>query len=223
MKIKALLYCCKSMPILSEVEYLYGDEIKTKYQCIPNTKKGNEYLEQMGLGEFLNGKIVIECDFEVEEIFRDFIDGKDYTINPDGVWVKSYYFKTKTLYANELYNKSCLTFEQIYKYFYDKDDKLVGYAINVNNLHIFDEPRELAYSTYDNDSYYYTKKYDNLYKTIRIGALITAPKNISKVYDKNGNEYLFISVSPQEMCRIANKEQTVLVRKNVLKETLKNE
>lgn len=52
-----------------------------------------------------------------------------------------------------------------------------------------------------------------------------APKNMQKVIllNKETNKYeyaILISVSPEEMCRITNKEQYVLVRKRALKKML---
>lgn len=101
---KLLLYCTKAKP------YLYphfNNLYFTKNKDFGNIK--------------LNGKIVAECDFEVEEIE---LLGDEINI---------YY---------GIENKSCLTTEQIENYLgYDNDYK--GYAIHIKNLHIFDKPREL--------------------------------------------------------------------------------
>jgi len=118
---KLLLYCTKGKPILSEVEYFYGDEDRTGYECIPNTKKGNKYLEQMGLGEVLNGKIVAECDFEVE-------------------WYDTSWYCNDFIEHNGL-EKSCLTKEQLFDYVKGRNE---FYAIHIKNLHIFDKPYELG-------------------------------------------------------------------------------
>lgn len=188
---KLLLYCTK------QSHELYATD---KGYVITDFKLGDYYKTK----EKLNGKIIAECDFEVEEVFRDFIDGKDYTIHPDGVWIKSYYFKTKTLYANELYNKCCLTFEQMYKYFDNIDDKIVGYAIHIKNLHIFDEPIKLEKC--HNDDFSSVVNY--------------APQNMmyAWLYNDKWTRYVLISIKPEWLFKILNGEKTIEVRKKVLSE-----
>ncbi len=208
MKFKVLLCCTKAKPYLYKSISLNG-VYRTEKSKLVGKMRDTE----------LNGKIVAECDFKVEEIFRDFIEGKDYTINPNGVWVRSYYFKTITLYESELYNKGCLTFEQMWNYFDDVDDMLVGRAIHIENLHIFEEPKEL-------DEYYYAipKKMNGFQGPCYVNTSIDkVPKNMIYAIDSEDNECIIIPVSPEEMCRIANHKQPVLVRKKVLKGMLKNE
>lgn len=204
---KLLLYCTKAKP------YLFGyDKQISSFEPYTEFTYDLFKLEDIEIEDrqdILNGKIVAECDFEVEEIFRDFIDGKDYTINPKGVWVKSYYFKTKTLYESELYNNSCLTFEQMYKYFDDKDDKLVGYAIHIKNLHIFDEAKELS-------------DYSRRLPNGDFQVLGNAPQNMMKCCEIKYiiKDYILISIRPEWLCKILNGEKTIEVRKKVLKEML---
>ena len=192
-----MLFCSyKEKPILSEVEYLYGDEFKTKYEVIPNTKKGNKYLEQMGVGEALNGKIVANCNFEIEEIR---------------------YFKKYDRYASRRLNNlflskyAGLSQEEIKKYLQDKN----GYAIHVKNLHIFNEPKDL-------DDYFTTPKKMN---TLRGSSYVSvsldhAPRNMMKVCDEDGVEYILINVQPRELCRILNGEQPIIIKKTILKEMM---
>ena len=198
---KMLLCSYKEKPILSEVEYGYGDEIKTKYEVIPNTKKGNEYLEQMGVGEILNGKIVAECDFEVEDL--RIVDD-----DPLG----AYWYETKTLSENEVLEKSCLTDDELYEYLGEDNE---GYAIHIKNLHIFNEPKDL-------DEYYTTPKKMN---TLRGSSYVSisldhAPRNMMKVCDEDGVEYILINVQPRELCRILNGEQPIIIKKTILKEMM---
>ncbi len=103
--------------------------------------KGKPYLYKHFKGEFflsntnekicaLNGLILAECDFEVEEI----------TYNNN-----YYYFEYK--HAFHSLRKSCLDFTELDDYLKGKN----GYAIHIKNLHIFDEPKELS------EYYHYNK------------------------------------------------------------------
>lgn len=183
-KYKALLYTTKQKPYL--------------YKSISSNGVYRTYESKL-VGKMrdteLNGKIVIECDYEVEW--------------NDTSWCCSDFIEHKGL------EKSCLTKEQLFDYVRGRNE---FYAIHIKNLHIFDKPKELSeyygaipkkMNTLDNLSPYVNVSIDN------------APKNMMYAIDDNDKEYIIIPVSPQEMCRIANKEQTVLVRKRVLKEMLK--
>lgn len=228
---KMLLYCTKAKPILSEVEYCYGDENKTKYECIPDTKKGNEYLEQMGFGEFLNGKIVVECDFEVEEIiYRETTEKNNYS------------FGTNSLSPDELLANTGLTTFELCQCIGTNENWIkgkYGYAIHIKNLHKFEKPKELAYSTCDNDAHYYSEKYDKKRKC-KVGYAITkAPQNMmyatqylgEPMYVENHyiglddyfEDYVLISIRPEGLCKILNGECTIIVRKRVLKGMLEND
>ena len=106
---KLLLYCTKAKHYLYEQQKLIGDKFFSFEPFIKNKE------------DIVNGKIVAECDFEVEEI------------ELLGDEINLYY---------GIENKACLTTEQIENYLgYDNDYK--GYAIHIKNLHIFGEPREL--------------------------------------------------------------------------------
>ena len=73
--------------------------------------------------ESLNGKIVAECDYEVEEL--QIVYGKGW--------------ETKTIKGTENIEKlTCLSRDKLYQYC-----KGNGYAIHIKNLHIFDEPKKL--------------------------------------------------------------------------------
>ena len=177
--------------------------------------------------ESLNGKIVAECDFEVEDL--RIVDD-----DPLG----AYWYETKTLSENEVLEKSCLTDDELYEYLGEDNE---GYAIHIKNLHIFDEPKEL--------SKYYTKKKNNVEKNEDLfmdGILYTpiksAPQNMMYAQEivpfkeehlirgvlqefrgNRVNEYILISIQPQWLCKILNGEKTIEIRKKVLKEMLKNE
>lgn len=197
---KMLIYCVKGKPYLFEnVECL--KDICGKYY----TYNHNEGLED----KTLNGKIVAESDFEVEKIKK---------LNYDCSII------TDTLYTDELMNKSCLSYDELEEYLkpnWDKEDNLknldvIGYAIHIKNLHIFDEPRELGY--------YYTRNDDKLKSAPQNMCYCSEWSfNVEKIKENNGcmiKDYILISIRPQWLCKILNGEKTVEIRKKVLKEML---
>lgn len=99
--------------------------------------------------------------------------------------------------------KSCLTKKQLFDYVKGRDE---FYAIHIKNLHIFDGSKKL--SEFDVINF---RCIQNYYKPLE-----NVPRNIMYVYD-NGEKKIIIPVSPQEMCRIANKEQTILIRRRMVK------
>ena len=105
---KMLLYSCKAKPYLNDYRSMEGCN-----QFVLMTKPYNS----------LNGKIVAECDFKVEEI----------TYNDN-----AYYFDYTNAYA--VLKRSCLSCCEIDNYLKRQN----GYAIHIKNLHIFDEPKELS-------------------------------------------------------------------------------
>lgn len=198
MKPKLLLYCTKANP------YLY----KTDDTMIE--KKFRDYHTQLNKavlnGNCLNGKIVAECDFEVEEIYI----GKSYGFprNIEIVYTDSL---RQPIYLSQ---KSCLKLEDICEYLNHKD----GYAIHIKNLHIFDEPKKLT------DYHCKTNKKDELCLNGGCGYkfFYKAPQNMMKVYDHwgKGDEYILISIKPQWLLKILNGDKSIEVRKKVLKEML---
>lgn len=91
---------------------------------------------------------------------------------------------------------------------YSKEN--VGYAIIIKDLHIFDELKKL---------YNYSHKVD----TRSYMPIWEKPKKMMWCKDWcedkgiNGEDLILIPCTPEEIQRIANKEQTVLVRKTILK------
>ena len=84
-----------------------------------------------------NGKVVARfwCD-KVEEI-NYYNNGE--ICHPD------FGYQTDSLYDWELYEKSCLDFNALYKYLgYDVFNETKGLAIHISKLEIFDEPKELS-------------------------------------------------------------------------------
>ena len=194
---KLLLYCTKAKPILRDYR---GKAIYNRFVISPTDRPFTSDDTQ----PILNGKIVAECDFEVEEIKYfddDFGEGELYT---------------ETLNIEELEERSCvgrndLSFYLANKYSYK------GYAIHIKNLHIFDKPKEL-------NEYYglIPKKVNTLNGSCYINESIdNAPQNMMYAIDDNDNEYVLISIQPQWLCKILNGEKTIEVRKQVLKEMIK--
>ena len=202
MKIKALLYCCKAKPYLyPHFHNLYF----TKNKDFGNVK--------------LNGKIVAECDFEVEEIIYNYVG------NP----LDDFYgmqLLTKTLKESEILQHSKLKFNELRKYLLRNEDDYispleVGHAIHIKNLNIFDKPKELneVYKIEDVGGMLFTKP------------LTKAPQNMMRV-SVNHWDYatynpddirILISIQSQWMCLILNHIKDVEVRRVVLKEMLNNE
>ena len=174
---KALLYCCKNKPYINK----YGDDI-------------TDYPDYVFANEGINGRIVAECDYEVEEIIKK----------------HSEYFKycyiTESLNEWELMYKSLLDGEMMNDYL--RGNK--GYAIHIKNLHIFDEPKELS-------EYY--NRVPMMYGNMR--SITSAPQNMRYVEDYFGHKYVLISIRPEWLCKILNGKKTIEVRKKVLKEMIK--
>lgn len=197
MKAKALLYCTKAKPYL----YRKDDDCFELLNKLKN-EDTSDYKKYYGLN---NGKIVAECDFEVEKI-----NVLDCT------------FRTFNLVEKEILNKSCLTYKELFEYLKNRDNPR-GYAIHIKNLHIFDKPKEL--------SNYYTKNlYKDINKTFTDEVMIDgewyrpvdkAPQNMMRVKRVLQEDGILISIQPQWLCKILNGEKTIEVRKEVLKGMLK--
>ena len=181
---KLLLYCTKAK---NKYDRLVSDEHYGKPFYLYGAITENF--------ESLNGKIVAECDFEVEKIKVG--EGGNNLI-------------TETLSDRNLLKKSCLSLKDIVKYT-EKIDNF-GYAIHIKNLHIFDEPKEL--SEYKRKDEFMGGK-QVFWETIK-----KAPQNMMFAYD-NEEKKILISIQSQWLCKILNGEKTIEVRKKVLKEMLK--
>lgn len=195
---KLLLGCKNIKPWLRNKHNVYGE-----YHCFP---------EKVIAAQYLNGKVIGECDFEVEEINTwkcPNIDG-GYPI-----------YNTKTLNHEKIREKSCLTDIQLEEYFGYNN----GYAINLKNLHIFDKPREL-------DDYYSNKElmleilkvWENFglpdIDDYKEASFKQFPKNMCYAYDEK-ESYIFLPVEPEEACRILKGLQTIIIRKTILKDMIK--
>ena len=216
-KIKGLLYCCKAKP------YLY----KTHFVKVEDVVKGinNKFIYEVDNHEraylsgekrpFLNGKIVAECDFDVEDL--RIVDD-----DPLG----AYWYETKTLSENKVLEKSCLTSDELYDYLGEYNE---GYAIHIKNLHIFDKPRDL--SDYCTKQCQFAKCSTCIYGKNNITCstidtpITKAPQNMQFCYYYNkekGNweKAILISIRPEWLCKILNGEKTIECRKRILKEMM---
>ncbi len=201
-KIKGLLYCTKAKPYLVS----YNNTNKHWYLLRENEIKPFSRLNTY------NGTIPCECEIEVEE--------HNETTND---WL-CMSLREKIIFGN-MCEKASIDELECYKYANGKP----LYAIHIKNLHIFDEPRELSeyvYRTclYSNCS---TCKY---YKIANCSAMQFPIKKANIMYafecigdggyinlDEVSKEpYILISIKPQELCRILNGEQTILIKKKVL-------
>lgn len=190
-ELKLLLYTCKTKPYLND------------YRLMENC---NQFVVMNKPYNQLNGKIVAECEFEVEEINYfgdDFGESELYT---------------ETLNIEELVRRSCVGINDLYYYLQNKYFQYEGYAIHIKNLHIFDEPKELS------DYYTRPKKVNTLdgYSYTNI-SLDRAPQNMMYCCDEEENDYILISIQSQWMCLILNRIKDVEIRRVILKEMLNNE
>ena len=175
---KALLYCTKAKPYLADCRDL---DIKNKFRL-----SKNKVLER----PILNGKIVAECDFEIEDC-DTFYGCMDFRMCDEK--------------GNSKLKQSCLTKEQLFDYVKGKN---FFYAIHIKNLHIFDEPRDLSkcnYLTLEKGFLRQIKK---------------APQNMCYALTTRDDKDILISIRPEWLCKILNGEKTIEVRKKVLKEML---
>ena len=197
--LKIILYCCKAKPSLMKYENIDGYYTDT-----------DPVLDKRAL---LNGKIIAECDFEVEEITNC---GTSFIIMKYDDLQDSYN------YTNKIARDSCLNYNDLRKYLGTNN----GYAIHIKNLHIFDEPKELDDFTTRTPIYYDSIICDSCTdfgfdcKKCRYSydyqQVIKAPKNMMKVCEWDIEDKVLISFQPKELCRILNGEQTILIKKKVL-------
>lgn len=194
---KLLLYCTKNK------WRLFFDKVKQIF-TLGKVKSNND----------LNGKIVAECDYEVEEI--RLIETPEYAGSECNTFIYdvTLNFETKTLTEDELCKQSCLNASELNKYLcLYKEKEIYGYAIHIKNLNIFDEPKKLS-------------EYDD----VMGNPLNKAPQNMMYAFkyfpesmhiNNQFQEYILISIQPQWMCLILNRIKDVEVRKVVLKEMIK--
>ena len=234
MSLKILWYCTKAQPFLyHDIDYCYDsmNTIDLGYKTYEYTNfriyddetgqfLGWDNMKKVCEDESLNGKIVAESDFEVEEITHGY--GK-----------YGEYYQTKTLGLMSLREHSCISSNKLSKYLKRGDEVLkVGYAIHIKNLHVFDKPKELSeyYKTFERMIYHPNEYRPNVSSTATpsnamyfmdyCDELTKAPQNMCYAFDKYGNKYVLISVHSEWLAMILNGLKTIEVRKKVLKEML---
>ena len=140
----------------------------------------------------LNGKVV--ASFECEKIEKF------------DVPYPAYFGEVKDK-LNHITDKSCLSLLNLHHYLRLKN----GYAIYINNLEVFEEPKELS-------NYYLFEPNNCILKEIK-----KAPQNMCRVIEHDrliyspSEEYVLISIKPKWVEQILNGEKTIEVRKKILK------
>ncbi len=204
---KLLLYCCKAKPYLADFK---GD-----YQTYSNGKELDELFDKgfnpNDIMNILNGKIVAECDYDIEKInhysWVDEDNEKDYT------------YSCKTTDGNDvldLLKHSCLSFDELDNYLQGKN----GYAIHIKNLHTFDMPLELNNFLYEDDTDGHYGVWEVERTPANYAIIATDVKDIGGVYCCRGTYGRFLALSSHELCDILNGKKTIVVRKRVSKEML---
>ena len=129
---KILLYCTKGKP------YLYQGFAKPFHTKDKNNPLNYRWhLLKTKTSATLNGKVIGECDFEVEEI------------NFTGYGCGCGYHPTKTSQFELAINSCLYNFEDMDDYLKGKS----GYAIHIKNLKIYDTPKELNEYFNGNEEY----------------------------------------------------------------------
>ena len=182
MNLKILIYCTKAKD-----KYVNLKKLAKKIYYIGTNKENS-----------LNGKIVAECDFEVERIttFKDYTGYEEYDTH----------YQTAKRDYERLLQATCLNNQQLDDYLQGEN----GFAIHIKNLHIFDKPKEIS------DFY----KVEKTFGIEPARHLIKAPQNMCYTFDCYGNKYVVISVRPEWLMLILNGLKTIEVRRKVLKEML---
>ena len=240
---KLLLFCPNSKPYLWKYDKEYAEYLRSLGNHNSNFEIGNmvskneptyenckEYVDKVTK---LNGKIVAECDFEIEYISVQ--NEVEYSDNEEIISeFLSYY--TKQCDFNLLLNKAAISFEQL-------DDYLChcgGYAIHIKNLHIFENPRDLEEFNLTNNCCFekevgrdwedlpiFECKFHNCcrYKSDCANVCdkhfyeIKRIRNITKVFDTEDIGWKFaMSVKSEQLCKLLNGKATTIIKKSISKE-----
>lgn len=209
---KILLLCEKAKPYLVQGVAKPMHTLDTTNPFSFNWKLVNKGFSN----DRLNGKIVAECDFEVEEI--DTTALSEHTCD-------DYYDDN----IDRISKGSCLTCEQMREYLGTTWDSK-GYAIHIKNLHIFDESKVLSDFTIREPRLWDSivcdsctnfgcdcTKCSNYYDYREV---VKAPCNMMKVCEWDVKDKILVPLKPNELCNILNGVQTILVKRKVLREML---
>jgi hypothetical protein len=208
---KLLLMCEKSKPYV--MKFIDG-----KYKELASFYNKQDLKDCV----LLNETIVAECDYEVEEI-EDRVSYFDSWFNEG--------HHTKTMRAKELITKSCLDYTQLTEYLGEGDpNEVVGYAIHIKNLHIFNEPKALSHYTTRKPRDYDSIVCDSCTNAVNCKKcsyyydyqeVVRTPHNMMKVCEWDLEDKILIPLKPKDLCKVLNKEKTIIIKKKVLKEMLK--
>lgn len=185
--VKLLLYCTKD-----KYEHLYN----FSYLHNGNTRfsvaihNSGDFVAD----NYVNGKIVAECDCDFVEAFSTF-------------WIK-----TKDILR--IAKSSCLSVFELSEYQMDKEPSCSYLnGMHLSNVKVFDKPKELK-------EYYQPQncsKNSFGYLVTEMYPITKAPQNMMYVYDKEGNKYILVSIHPIPLCKILNGAKTIEVRRKILK------
>ena len=229
---KLLLYCTKAKPYLYKNPNVLPNEFDRYF-----LSKYDTFYSAFGDNlNYINGKIVGECDFDVEEI--------ELNVEYMGLY---YCGKTVNGWDGSLCEESQLDNWQLLDYLGDKIGNK-GYAIHIKNLHIFDEPKELSNyfgtnlpnpkhikfaKNWIGHYYWALGNYSLSNGKMSVNEIIKnfdysisikkAPQNMCYCYEKVGRglydfeKKVVISIRPEWLCKILTGEKTIEVRKKVLR------
>lgn len=141
-----------------------------------------------------NGSIIAECDYEVEEINAIPYD-------------EDMIYETKTLDYDDLLKKSCLNNQELDDYLQGRE----GYAIHIKNLRIYGFQRTTKYLSCVEKPRTMTYVY----------ACFTLSDRLSKGKDHRYD--VIVPMNAKQIVKILNREQTIIVKKKILKRMLNNE
>lgn len=191
---KLLLYCPNVKPYLLCEPYI--DKNKP---CRLLRKDMDKTIYNCVKEQAVNGKIVAECNFKVEVVdtVRSWCSTEDY----------EEVYETGTLCYDELLRKSGMNNQELDDYLYGE----IGYAVHIKDIKIFENPKELS-------DYEYTRRVKGE-PTLR-AVLFEAPRGMKKII-AGGTDAILLPIRPEELYRILNGEQTIIIKKRVLKEMKK--
>ena len=213
---KYLIYCTKAKPYLNDYR-----KVEFCEKFVTMNKKVNELN--------CNGKIVAEFDGEIEPIVlvREKNNGALYS------WHEYHDINISNENECDLLKESCLTLEQIEDYLPFKPFKIKtygtrvtindGYAIHINDLKIFDKPKELSDYMPICKGLYDAQEYHNFFFGSQdefAPQVEKAPQNMMYVSSNGFDKLCLISIRPQWVEKILNGEKTIEIRRKVLRDCL---
>lgn len=211
MSIKLLLRCTKDKPYLvhEQGDYDY-DDMCCGYNCYSLLDRQDLYNDGIPLEDTLNGKFLVECEFEIEPITYGYL----------GNTLNDFYgmqLHTKTLTETGLIIESQFqSLCDLRKYLLRREEDYiapleVGYAIYLKNIEFLDKPKFLG------DLWVYDKQ--------GLPCEVTRATEMQKVHMinwMNVNEYYPLNVTSKQLVSIINRKQTMVIRRRVPKTMLTN-